>query len=120
MSDSTSDKATTSNWVTLASADSVAEKGFASFSVAGQSVLVCRFRDEYFAVENLCSHALSTFDEGRLRGYRIMCPLHGATFDIRDGTCTGAPASRPIRSFALRVNAGMIQVDLSAAAAAVG
>ena len=29
-----------------------------------------------------------------MRGYRLMCPLHGATFDIRDGSVTGAPATR--------------------------
>lgn len=100
-------------WTNVASADSVAEKSFAGFQVDGIALVICRFRDEYFAVENMCSHALSTFDEGRLRGYRLMCPLHGATFDIRDGSCTGAPASRPIRSYPLRLHEGMLQVDLS-------
>lgn len=116
MSETATTGATESNWITVTAADSVAEKGFASFVVEGQPVVICRFRDEYFAVENLCSHALSTFDGGRLRGYRIMCPLHGATFDVRDGSCTGAPANRPIRSFALRVHDGMLQVDLTAPA----
>lgn len=101
------------NFEAVAPAGSIDEKSFASFTVNGQSVVICRFRDEYFAVENLCSHALSTFDEGRLRGYRLMCPLHGATFDIRDGSCAGAPASRPIRSFPLRIVDGMIEVDTS-------
>jgi 3-phenylpropionate/trans-cinnamate dioxygenase ferredoxin subunit len=76
-------------------------------------VVICRFRDEYFAVENLCSHALATFDDGRMRGYRLMCPLHGATFDIRDGSVAGAPATRPIRSYPLRVVDDRIEVDLS-------
>jgi nitrite reductase/ring-hydroxylating ferredoxin subunit len=39
--------------------------------------------------------------------------LHGASFDVRNGACTGAPASRPIRSFPLRIVDGMIEVDLS-------
>jgi nitrite reductase/ring-hydroxylating ferredoxin subunit len=118
MSEATAGTTPEPKWTTVASADAVPEKGFASFQVESVALVICRFRDEYFAVENLCSHALSTFDEGRLRGYRIMCPLHGATFDIRDGSCTGAPASRPIRSFALRLHDGLLQVDLSAAAEA--
>ena len=101
------------NFQVVTSADAVEEKSFGCFEINGQAVVVCRFRNEYFAVENLCSHALSTFDEGRLRGYRIMCPLHGATFDIRDGACTGAPASRPIRSFPVRIVDGMIEVNLT-------
>ena len=44
---------------------------------------------------------------------RLMCPLHGATFDIRDGSCTGAPASRPIRSFPVRIEDDWIEVDLA-------
>ena len=76
-------------------------------------IVICRVRDEYYAVENRCSHALAFFDNGRLHGYRIICPLHSASFDVRNGSCTGAPASRPIRSFPLRIVDGMIEVDLS-------
>ncbi len=91
----------------------IEEKSFTTFEIGGIGIVICRFRDEYFAIENRCSHALATFDEGRMRGYRIMCPKHGATFDIRDGSCTGAPAKKPIRSFPLRITDGMIEVNLS-------
>ena len=100
-------------FVAVCSADEVPEKGFKCFAVAEAAVVICRFRDEYFAVENLCSHALATFDDGRMRGYRLMCPLHGATFDIRDGSVAGAPATRPIRSYPLRVVNDRIEVDFS-------
>ena len=96
----------------IADEDAVPDKGFACFDADGTGVVLGRFRGEVFAVENLCSHALSTFDDGRLRGFRLMCPLHGATFDIRDGSCTGAPASRPIRSFPVRVCDGVIEVQI--------
>lgn len=105
-----------SGFVAVCAAEDVQEKGFRCFTVDEAAVVICRFRDEFFAVENLCSHALATFDDGRMRGYRLMCPLHGATFDIRDGSVTGAPATRPIRSYPLRVVDGTIEVDLSAGA----
>lgn len=96
----------------VAAAEDIAEKSFSTFEVKGMNIAVCRLQDAYFAIENRCSHALSTFDNGRLRGHRIMCPLHGATFDVRNGVCTGAPATRPIRTFPLRVVDGMIEVNL--------
>ena len=96
-------------------ARAIEEKSFATFDVNGTGIVICRFRDEYFAVENRCSHALSTFDACRLRAYTIICPLHGATFDIRDGSVTGLPARLPIRSFPLRIVEGVIEVDLSGA-----
>jgi 3-phenylpropionate/trans-cinnamate dioxygenase ferredoxin subunit len=98
----------------VTSVESIREKSFATFEIGGVSIAICRFRDEFFAVENLCSHALSTFEDGRMRGYRIMCPLHGATFDIRNGDCTGAPASKPIRSFPTRIIDDTIEVELPA------
>jgi 3-phenylpropionate/trans-cinnamate dioxygenase ferredoxin subunit len=96
----------------VAAARDIEEKSFSIFKINGTGIVICRFRDEYFAIENRCSHALETFDEGRMRGYRIMCPMHGATFDIRDGSCTGAPANKPIRSFPLRIVDGKIEVAL--------
>ncbi|MEM1412568.1 MAG: non-heme iron oxygenase ferredoxin subunit [Pseudomonadota bacterium] len=100
-------------YVSVCAAEEVAEKGFRCFTVDGVGLVLCRFRDEYFALQNLCSHALATFDEGRMRGYRLMCPLHGATFDIRDGSVAGAPATQPIGSYPLRIVDGMIEVDIA-------
>ena len=100
------------SFTAVTSVDTIAEKGFSCFNVNGIAIVVCRFRDEYFAIENKCSHALSSFDDGRMRGYRMMCPLHGATFDIRDGSPTGAPATRPIQSFPLRIIDGMIEIGV--------
>ena len=96
----------------VTAAQNIQEKSFSTFELNGVGIAICRFRDEYFAIENRCSHALSTFDDGRLRGYRIMCPLHGGTFDIRDGSCTGLPATKAIRSFPLRIVDGMIEVAI--------
>jgi len=102
-----------SGFTVVAAAQDIEEKSFSTFQANDMGIAVCRFRGEYFAIENQCSHARAVFDGGRLRGYRIICPMHGATFDIRDGTVTGAPAKKPIRTFPLRVVAGMIEVDLT-------
>lgn len=87
-------------------------------TVAGREVLICHAREGLFAVDNICTHALARMDEGRLRGVRLICPLHGASFDVRDGRVLGAPASRPLASYPVRVVAGMIEVALGAGRAA--
>lgn len=99
-------------FVPAVDADTIADKSFACLEVEGRGLVICRFRDEYYALENQCSHALSTFDGGRMRGPRIMCPLHGATFDVRDGSCVGPPATRPIRAYATRVREGMVEIAI--------
>ena len=83
-----------------------------SFRISGHDILICHTKDEFFAVENKCSHAMAKLEGGRLRAYRLICPLHGASFDVRDGSVKGAPATAPIRVYRLRVNDGRIQLCL--------
>jgi 3-phenylpropionate/trans-cinnamate dioxygenase ferredoxin subunit len=80
--------------------------------VAGHNVLICHAKDEFFAVENMCSHAMATLEDGRLRAYRLVCPLHGGSFDVRDGSAKGQPATRPIRTYPLRVVDDRIEVRI--------
>lgn len=83
-------------------------------TVGGREVLVCHTREGIFALDNICTHAFARMDEGRLRGVRVICPMHGASFDVRDGRVLGAPATRALPQYSARVVAGMIEVALEA------
>jgi nitrite reductase/ring-hydroxylating ferredoxin subunit len=98
----------------VAAAGEIAAGQCAAFEVAGHDVLVCHTKEGFHAVENRCSHAAAALNGGLLRGLRIICPLHGASFDVRNGCATGRPATRPIRSYPLRVRDGRIEILLPA------
>lgn len=83
-------------------------------TVAARELLLCHTKDGVFAVDNICSHAYARLCEGRLRGTRIICPLHGASFDARDGRVLGPPAAQALAAFAVRISAGMIEVGAAA------
>ena len=55
-------------------------------------IVVCRVNGQLNALEDNCSHADTPLSEGRLRGAMLVCPLHGAQFDVRDGAHQGPPA----------------------------
>jgi len=78
--------------------------------VDGSEVLICHTAEGYFAVDNICSHSYAQLHEGRLRGQRILCPLHGAAFDVRDGRALSRPAVDPIKTYPLRVEGEEILV----------
>jgi nitrite reductase/ring-hydroxylating ferredoxin subunit len=82
-------------------------------NVGGRDVLICHTRDGLFALDNICTHASARMSEGRLRGSRLICPLHGASFDARTGKVLGAPAIRPLVCHGLRVVDGMLEVRLA-------
>ncbi len=87
-----------------------------AYVMEDHDILICHAKDEFFAVENLCSHAMAPLEGGRQRAYRLICPLHGAAFDIRDGSVKGQPACNPIRTYPLRIVQGRIEVALDAEA----
>lgn len=81
--------------------------------VEGVDVLVCRVEGRFYAVANRCPHAGQALHTGRLRGFRLGCPLHGASFDVRDGRCLKAPADSGLLTFPVMVEAGRIHVGVS-------
>jgi len=90
----------------------IAQGSMRACVVAGREILLCHTRDGVFALENICTHAHARMCEGRLRATRIVCPLHGASFDVRDGRVLGPPAVLPLGTFTVRVVEGMIEVAL--------
>lgn len=93
----------------------VPEGGMRACTLDGREIVVCRTKQGLFAVDNICSHAHARMCEGRLRGSRLICPLHGASFDVRDGRVLGAPATRPLVSHEVRVHGDAIEVRVNAA-----
>lgn len=55
------------------------------FRFDGTVVLVCRTEDGVFALEDVCSHSEFPLSGGPVVGTKIVCPVHGAAFDLRNG-----------------------------------
>ena len=68
-------------------------------TLAGVEVLLCHTAEGIFAVQNLCSHAAERLCNGKLKGHRLICPLHGAAFDVRDGAALSRPARLPLVTY---------------------
>lgn len=81
-------------------------------SVAGHKLLVCHSKDQFFVIRNQCSHAMARLTGGKIRGFKIFCPLHSAPFDLRDGKALGAPATDPICTYAARIEDGKLYAEL--------
>jgi 3-phenylpropionate/trans-cinnamate dioxygenase ferredoxin component len=74
-------------------------------------IIVARGQDGiYYAVHRLCSHASLSFEGGRVRGASIVCPHHGARFDLKSGRVLGPPAYTGIAAFPTRERDGKIEV----------
>lgn len=77
----------------------------------GLSILVCNVGGEFYAVENVCSHAQVPLSDGDLTGCEIECIFHGAIFDVRDGQPVAPPATQPIRTFQLERSGNRLTIQ---------
>lgn len=64
----------------------------------GRAVAICRVGNEFFGVDDLCTHEKAWLTDGYLEDYVIECPLHGGSFDIRTGQAKSFPCTKAIRT----------------------
>ena len=107
----------TEQWKPVLALDSLAAGSMHACAIDGQDLVLCHTKEGLHALTNICTHAYARLSEGRLRGLRLVCPLHGASFDVRDGRVLGAPASRPLVTHRVRVNNGQIEIAIEPAPA---
>lgn len=79
--------------------------------LGGWSVLILRVDDGYRAVNDRCTHQAARLSPGRVRRGAIMCPLHGARFDVATGRCIGGSYA-DLRNFEVKTEDGAISVLL--------
>ncbi|MEM7359329.1 MAG: Rieske 2Fe-2S domain-containing protein [Pseudomonadota bacterium] len=101
------------HFVEVIARDQLTEKTVYCAKVGDVGLAICVAKGDVYAVENLCTHAASTFDDGRVRGLFLVCPLHGVMFDLRNGEPKGSMAKQPLRTFATRINEqDMVEIAL--------
>jgi nitrite reductase/ring-hydroxylating ferredoxin subunit len=83
---------------------------------AAPHIAIYRVGDEFYATQDSCSHEQwSLGEDGELEGYEVLCSLHMARFDIRDGRALCLPALNPIKTYPVTVTDGRVMVDVDAA-----
>jgi len=87
----------------------IAEGGHALVDIGGGiEVAVFFVGGEYYAIEDICTHDDGPLAEGELDGCQLICPRHGARFDIRTGEALTLPAYRPVESYRVTSRAGRV------------
>jgi 3-phenylpropionate/trans-cinnamate dioxygenase ferredoxin component len=81
--------------------------------IDARPIVVFNIAGNLYAIGDVCTHDNGPLGDGELDGFEIVCPRHGARFDVRDGKVTHLPAVRPTPYYPVRVVAGKIQVGLS-------
>jgi 3-phenylpropionate/trans-cinnamate dioxygenase ferredoxin component len=82
------------------------------FEAGGHSLCVANLDGEnFYAIDNLCTHDGGPLGEGKLANGTVECPRHGARFDLKTGAVRALPAVRPVKTYPVEVNGEDVSVD---------
>ncbi|MBF0348165.1 MAG: non-heme iron oxygenase ferredoxin subunit [Magnetococcales bacterium] len=100
-------------WVDVLPVAEFASGTWQTLMLEGQAVVVFHLDDGFYGLEDCCTHDGSDLSSGDVEGSDIICPLHGARFDIKTGAVLVPPAEEDVKVVAVRVDHGMVQVRRS-------
>ena len=99
-------------WVRAAARSDLTEGEVIGVEVAGRSIALYDTDGNFFATDNICTHAYACLSDGWLDGEVIECPLHAARFDIRTGKVLDPPATEDLKTYPVRVVDDEIEVRI--------
>ena len=80
--------------------------------IDGQAIVLFNIADQLFAIADTCSHDGGPLGDGELEDHAVICPRHGARFDLTTGKALTFPAVVDIPAYPVRVVGGMISIGL--------
>lgn len=65
----------------------------------------------FWATDDTCTHEEFALSDGFLEGDVVECSLHLAKFCVRTGEALSLPATKPLRTYPVTIEGGVILVD---------
>lgn len=90
--------------------------GMKAVSILGRVILVANLDGQFYAMDGTCSHQFANLALGSRDGFVIICPLHGARFDIRTGKVVQGLGHEgrvnDLRAYRVEVVDGCLHIDM--------
>ena len=75
-------------------------------------IVIFNIAGQFYAIGDVCTHDDGPLGDGELEEFNIVCPRHGAEFDVRTGKVTSMPAVVDIPAYPVRLVDGMIEIGI--------
>jgi nitrite reductase/ring-hydroxylating ferredoxin subunit len=98
--------------ITVTALEQLGDRELTAFEVSGTRIAVATVGDAFYAFGDTCTHRGCALAEGDLEATIVTCACHGSQFDVTTGEVLRGPALEPVRSYPVRVEGGVLQVDL--------
>lgn len=80
--------------------------------VSGKTIGLFNIGGTYHAIDDLCPHRGASLSEGEVQGMEVICPWHGAGFDLTTGAHLCPPANCGVKVYRVQVVGEEVQVEV--------
>ena len=98
-------------WISVFSVNDIENGQHRVVDIDDTEVVIFKVDNDFFAIENVCSHDGGEIASGVLENGEIICPRHGARFCIKTGDVKSPPAYEGVESYAVRIENNMVQIQ---------
>jgi 3-phenylpropionate/trans-cinnamate dioxygenase ferredoxin subunit len=102
----------TCDYFTVAQVDDLPNGERLFIEIGDEYIVIFNIGGDLFAIADQCSHDGGPLGDGEVADHAIICPRHGARFDLRSGEALTFPAVADISAYPIRVRDGMIEVGI--------
>lgn len=100
------------DFVEVAAAEELSSGERLFVEIDASPIVLFNIGGQLFAIGDVCTHDDGPLGDGELVGFEIICPRHGASFDVRSGKVISLPAIVDIPAYPVRIIDGQIQIGL--------
>ncbi len=100
-----------SEFVTIAAVTELQDGQSRRVQAGDKELALFRVGDEFFAIDNECSHYGAPLSDGWTDGKTVTCPWHCWQFDTSTGQCLSFEGN-DVRTYPIRVEDGVAHIDV--------
>jgi 3-phenylpropionate/trans-cinnamate dioxygenase ferredoxin component len=78
----------------------------------GKKLALFLVEGKCYAIDANCTHRTTTLSDGICSGTEVLCPLHGARFDLATGEHRSPPATVGVKAYAVHVEGDEVKVEV--------
>ncbi len=81
-------------------------------TVNGKKIALFNIDGNFYAIDDTCTHRGGPLSEGEVEDLKVICPLHGASFDLKSGDVVDPPANQGVARYNVRVEGSDVKLEL--------
>lgn len=99
-------------FATAGTTSEIPRGGAKQVETSGPTLAVFNVSGTFYAIDDRCPHMGCPLSDGKVDGTILTCACHGSQFDVTTGALVHGPATKGVRTHAVRVSGDEVEVEV--------